>query len=474
VYFINNNINMARFLTIILIIFLPFKHSMVHAWSEHPLLARPALKGLEMWNNIDSVKVKSLNQFLLETEDSLSLFLAQYETWALSSFDGYMPRPDALEFIPGTDQDQIVARFFNAIRINPGSKVALYLYLAPGQFPGNRKPASFNDLTTLQRVGKSNSEMYVWINEGDLVHPLDVVTTANNEPDYGLDLGLFEDNTTEYGKKFGFGNQPFGNPNLDYSSQAPFHMSFYHEAKILYRFAPSLNHTFLEQRVQQFRDLAAFAFKHDQPYWGWRFLGWSMHYATDATMPYHSKPLPGYSVLRLLWINLKATLGFKSARNNAIQLVSNKHTVIEAYQGQELRRAYSENINDHPFFIALQSDNETPAFSHSFIRERVSKNAVDDSRNFDKTIKQNFPPNMVVDPSVEVAELPELSNLISLIQKEGGVQSTDEINNVIARRLRDYTMTIRSLLFSVIGDNLNVKGTIHDNTSFSAKKVQLN
>ena len=164
--------------------------------------------------------------------------------------------------------------------------------------------------------------MYVWINEGELAHPPDVLTTANNEPDYGIDLGLFKDNMTIQGKQFGFEKQPFGNPNLDYSSQAPFHMSFYHETQFLYRFEPTLKHTFLEQRVNQFRELAIFAFKHDQPYWGWRFLGWSMHYATDATMPYHSKPLPGYSIIQLLWINLKAAPGFRKARRNAIPLFS--------------------------------------------------------------------------------------------------------------------------------------------------------
>ncbi len=449
---------MVRSFTVILIILICFIHSAVLAWSEHPLLARPALAGLELWNNIDSVEVKSLKQFLIETEDSLTVFLAQYETWARSSFNGYMPLPDELEFKPGIDQDQIVEKFFNAIRINPVSKVVLYLYLAPDQLPGNRKLVSFNDLSTVERVGKAKSEMYVWINEGEFVHPLDVITTANNEPDYGLDIGLFEDNNTAYGKKFGFGKQPFGNPNLDYSSQAPFHMSFYHVAKVLYRFAPSLKHTFLEQRVQHFRDLAAFAFKHDQLYWGWRFLGWSMHYATDATMPYHSDPLPGYSVIKILWINLKATLGFKIARNNAVQLVSNKHTVIEAYQAQELRRAYSEKVSDHPFFIALQSDTEPTPFSISFIREIVSKNAVDDSRLFDKTIKRHFPRFMVKDPSVEVFIRTESSDLIPLIQQESGVQAIDEINDAIARRFRDYSMTIRSLFFSVVRGKSSAEG----------------
>ena len=426
--------------------------STLKAWSEHPLLARLALSDLDLWEQIDSVEVKSLKQFLIETEEPLAVFLAEHEIWARSNLKDYLLRPDELKFAPELTHDDVVERFFHAIRINPQTKVALYLYVNPHQHPGDKLFASYNDITTLERPTEKRNKTYVWIREGDIVHPLDVVTSANNEPDYGIDLGLFEDNMTDYGKQFGFGKQPFGNPNLDYSSQAPFHMSFYHEAKILYRFAPSLKHTFLEHRVNQFRDLAIFAFKHDQPYWGWRFLGWSMHYATDATMPYHSKPLPGYSVMRLMWINLKAALGFRQARSNAIQLVSNKHTVIETYQEQELHRVYRNQVIDHPFIIALRHDSEPITFSESFIREIVSKKSVDDAKLFDKKIKQYFPPHMVKDPSVEVINLPELSDLRGHVNMKMGDEATDALNDLIARRFVDFGMTIRTILFSVVED----------------------
>jgi hypothetical protein len=63
-------------------------------------------------------------------------------------------------------------------------------------------------------------------------------------------------------------------------------------------------------------------------------MGWGMHYLGDVSMPYHSKPLPGVSTLRMIWINLKAILGFPKSRGNAVQLVSNKHTVYEEFQVQ--------------------------------------------------------------------------------------------------------------------------------------------
>ncbi len=437
-----------------------FIPSSLHAWSDHPLLARHALFNLPVWDNIDSVEVKSLKQFLIETEESLALFLAEYESWAQLNIRHYLPRPDALAFNPGLDHTNLVERFFRSIRINPETRVALYLYLAPDQPAGNRTYAPFNELTTLERHDQEKDKVYVWIKPESLEHPLDVLVSANNEPDYGIDLGLFEDNATIHGKQYGFGRQPFGNPNLDYSSQAPFHMSFFHEAKILYRLAPSLKHTFLEMRVNQFRELAIFAFNHDQPYWGWRFLGWSMHYATDATMPYHSKPLPGYSTLRLLWINLKASLGLKKARRNAIQLVSNKHTIIEDYQAQEMQRAYNEQMMDHPFFMALQNSNDVRGYSESFIRDIVSKNATDDARLFDKTIKRYFPQHMVKDPSVEVIDLPELSNIAKIIYENGGEEARNALNAIIARRFTDYSMTIRTILFSVLDDTTGSSGHI--------------
>jgi hypothetical protein len=444
----------------LLILFSCLIPARVHAWSEHPLLARYALSGLPLWESADSVEVKSLKQFLVETEDALAVFLAEHEKWAQENLRDYFPRPEELKFLPGIDHDDIVDRFFYAIRINPETRAALYLYLAPCQQTGNRPFIPINDITALEKHTDKINEKYVLINEGDLVHPLDVVTSANNEPDYGIDIGLFQDNATRYGAIYGFGKQPFGNPNLVYSSQAPFHMSFYHEAGILYRFAPALKHTFLEMRMNQFRDLAIFAFENDQPYWSWRFLGWSMHYATDATMPYHSKPLPGYSVLRLLWINLKATLGFPNALRNAIQLVSNKHTVIEAYQKQELLWVSRNQQTDHPFIIALQENVKLQEFNDSFIRNVVSKRSVDDARLFDRTIMKYFPHLMVKEPSVEVIDLPELNNVAEIIQIEDD-EVREAVNSVISRRFVDYTITIRSILFSVIAD----KGDSSDHIS---------
>ncbi|MBI3544398.1 MAG: hypothetical protein HY075_14090, partial [Deltaproteobacteria bacterium] len=48
-----------------------------------------------------------------------------------------------------------------------------------------------------------------------------------------------------------------------------------------------------------YAELAVGAFQAGRPYWGYRFLAWSLHYAQDATQPWHTTLVPGLSFLRL-------------------------------------------------------------------------------------------------------------------------------------------------------------------------------
>ncbi|MFP4064209.1 MAG: hypothetical protein ACLFS0_01740 [Bacteroidales bacterium] len=418
-------------------------------WSEHPMLARPALAGLGLWDEIGPTEVKHLTTFLLETENRLEPFLASHEHWARTHLPHYQPRPDDLAFRAGGDTTDIVLRFLQAIRVNPGMQMPLYLHPLPGQTIGNHPHPGPQVITPGRNTEFIHLPIHIQLREGEKIPPLDVLVTANEEPDYGFDLGLFTDNQNDYGTRYGFGEQPFGNPNLAYSSQAPFHMAFYHEAGIVYRFAPELNRTFLDYRVHLFRELSVFAFSNDQHYWGWRFLGWSMHYAGDITMPYHSKPLPGYSTSRMLWINLKAMLGFPRNVEDAVQLVSNRHTAMEAYQQQELRRAYLTNNFTHPFFQALALPEFPVPYFQNFIRTYASYGAASQSTHTDALLAKHLPEYMVSDPSVEVSEMPQLKNLARLVHAEQGGESAEALNAMIAERLSAYSMSIRALLISV-------------------------
>lgn len=415
------------------------------AWSEHTLLVRSVLNQSTDWAKLPEVEVKSLERFLFETAPALEEFFITHN----QRYNKVLPvdalLPEALFFMSGNDSSIIRKSFLHAIRINPDSKLPLYLYLYPGQEVSEKdvlapsKISTLNDLKSIQHV------TYIQLVEGERVSPFEVLVTANDEPDYGFDLGLFIDNNTTYGKMYSFGNQPYGNPNLEYSSQAPFHMGFYHEAWILYRFGPFLKRTFLEYRVHLYRDLSILAFQNGQDYWGWRFLGWSMHYAGDATMPYHTKPLPGYSTLRMIWINLKAMLGFKQARKDAIQLVSNKHTAIESYQHQVLLEAYRKQDFQHIFFRALSDEDDLMSFDDQFIKQIATKRASVSSKAFEAAIVKYMPEDMVLDPSTEITELKAMDQVVALVREKSGEEGISALNEAIAERFRSYGLTIRAL-----------------------------
>jgi hypothetical protein len=51
-------------------------------------------------------------------------------------------------------------------------------------------------------------------------------------------------------------------------------------------------------RAALYSELARGAFQTGHPYWGFRFLAWSIHYLQDVTQPWHTVFLPGLSFLK--------------------------------------------------------------------------------------------------------------------------------------------------------------------------------
>lgn len=422
------------------------------AWSEHPLIIYPVLKTLPVVANAPEVEVKSLLSFLMEEEEGLARLLAGQEAWSRENLEAYAARPDELAFMATGNAEDILQRFFYAIRINPNAKMALYIHVPPGADGGGRESISPYELTTLDKLTEMLHSTYLKLNEGEMVSPILVLASANNEPDYGFDLGLFEDNNTNYGKVYGFGEQTFGNPNLPYGSQAPFHMGFYHESKIVFAAASFLKRTYVEYRINLYKTLATYAFSVGQDYWGYRFMGWAMHYLSDLSMPYHSSVLPGVSGLRMIWINLKAMLGFPRAYDNSVQLVSNRHTVYEQFQWLELRGAYESGNWDHPFFKALENPAESQAYYDWFPREVVAKESYKKGKVTTRAMNKFFPKKLVSDPSFEVSGSEELNNLVDYMTAEKGPEAVEAMIDLIAERFSAYSMHNRSFVKEMLGE----------------------
>jgi hypothetical protein len=285
------------------------------------------------------------------------------------------------------------------------------------------------------------------LDPGDTVTPLSVLATAANEPDFGTDINCWEDSRSEWGKRYRFGPLPFGNPSVNISTQAPFHMGFYHQSALVYRAAPFVGRTYPLLRVHQFFGLAELALRTGHPYWGWRFAGNAAHYVQDLTQPYHASLLPGVSTLRMLGINLRAMLGWPRMKNEMIILVSNRHFALERYQVQMLHRA-TEAGEPAPILAALRpSDRDTtyPVWSEHYARDVVSTEAFAHGDRLDALLAAAMPANYVSDARYDFGSQGGNVDLLDEVTKREAAQRAD-LESTITELFRHFGAHSRNLV----------------------------
>ena len=310
------------------------------AWSNHSFAAYRAFEQMPEVAGAAPVTVEPLEVFLKAEEKSIETLLASQEKWARANVDSYAARPDTLAFTanPGRADDARRLAFLTALRVSPLSKLALYLQPDPRT---TSEPAALlaHGAVNFLPEQPNSTHRFVAIKAGDQVPALGVVASASDEPDYGLDINLWADSPSDWGKSYGFGTLPFGNPSLYFSTQAPFHMGFFHQDWLIYKAAPFIRRTLPLLRIHQYSTLSALAFRTGHAYWGWRFAGLALHYVQDLTQPYHADLAPGDSTFRMISANLLAMAGLPRQKDDLIVLLSNRHLALEKYQNQTLLNA---------------------------------------------------------------------------------------------------------------------------------------
>jgi len=407
----------------------------VMAWANHTLISQGLLESMPEVANAPAVEVESLESFLMATETQLAPFLAQQESWMQKNLRHYEPLPDALVFKASGNVQDIRQRFTHAIRINPNSRLNLYMQLNPGQKVGQGAALDAAEITTYKDNSYLDKIHILQLQPGDQVSAMDVVISANDEPDHGMDIGLYTDSSTEHGKIYGFGEQPFGNPKLEYGTQAPFHMGFYHEPELVFAAGGFLKRTYPEYRIQQFKHLAEFAFKSGHPYWGWRFMGLGLHYVGDFSNPYHITPVPGNNAASTIWVGLLNILGISGPQNDALQIVSNRHTAIEEFQERVMTEAFKEQQGEHETLQAIRSATSAGPYQHKFVIDVFAKGAYEQANALDEVILQTMPAMLVSDADVEFSELPERHRLVEKIREHRGQDAVNRLNHSLAELL---------------------------------------
>lgn len=404
----------------------------VLAWSDHASLLWPLLRSQpELLET--RLSTEALDAFILAEAEGLATMLKAADAKAIEQIAGYPPLPDGLTFRPNTDRN-LTQQFLAAIRVNPTLPYTLYQQV----MPEDSRPLSADavvDFTALSFLKPGLSQQgiqYRQLAAGEQVSPAVVLASGNDEPDFGIDIGLFTDNNTEFGLQYGFGAQPFGNPNLDYGSQAPFHMGFYHLDWLTQKAQPGLLQTYPEWRIFLFSQLAEYAFSTGHEYWGWRFMGWALHYIGDLTQPYHTVPLPGVNTAQALWLVVQGKT------NDAVQLVSNRHGVLESYQLQRMRQDMTAGHWHSPLLAAAADSAPVPTFNSDTVRAALTRESAAASGRLDAQLETYMPWLFIADPGFEWSGSAEEPQLLTLIVEEKGASAIAALDGEVAAHLHRF------------------------------------
>jgi hypothetical protein len=358
-------------------------------WSNHTVGSYLALQDLPALREAPQVDVETLEHFLAQQYGAVAELLEEQERFARQHFAQYPPRPDSLK-LPAVPGDKLQQAFLSAMRINPQIHLAMVIQPMPGKDFPEREHLKAEQVMVEQTLSPWNRQRFIRVASGEKVTALAVLASAADEPDYGHDINRISDNPGEVAGRYGFGPQPFGDPRFQYSSQAPFHMGFFHENPVVYAAADFLQRSWPDWRAYQYMGLARLAFATGHPYWGYRFLGWGLHHIQDLTQPYHAKPLPGVELASMLLMEGKALAGFDSDKHAAIERVATRHMEVEKYQSAWLHRLLRAG-QAHPMldaYVNLTEDASYPPYSVDYLREVVSAQSAEQSAAFDEAIGQ--------------------------------------------------------------------------------------
>lgn len=322
------------------------------AWENHSLPAYRAFERMPEIAAAPPVQAEALDAFLKAEEKAVAQLLAGQEVWARANIDAYPPRPSALDFRPEAGAPDAARRmaFFRALRIAQDSRFALYLQPDGQEAVPQRRALPFAAASSLPQPA-GFFPRFVALAPGERVPALEVVASATDEPDYGLDINCWQDSPGAWGKTYGFGPLPFGNPALAFATQAPFHMGFFHESSVIYQAAPFLRRTFPLLRAHQYSTLA----------------------------------------------------GLPAMKRNLTVLLSNRHLALERYQLQLLQSAAQARL-DSPVVLALRSDVRDasyPAWSDAYLRDVVARQAHAHGPGLAALLMATMPKGYVADPDYD-------------------------------------------------------------------------
>lgn len=359
------------------------------AFKDHYDLTYKILKSN---NNLSKniITVQSLNDFLKDIDDNqdhkkeLMKIFERTEEY-MEKQKGYQPVPENLKLL--LNEKLTKEKFCDAMRCNNALQWADYIRCADD---ASHKENFYEKVADLEKYegGISHPTYSIKLENGEKVRALDIIATASDKPDNGYDQDLFASEDNNFNNRLGFGKQLSLKSESKFSSQAPFHMDFYHENKIIKKLG-NFEVSYVKYRIYQYIQLSMFAFRTGHAYQGYDFLGRAIHYLQDMCQPYHVTPVPGTGTSGLIYASVCEHFCSHEQKEKLKNTSINGHSYFENLVFCKLQKEAQEDEN----FIAPLSHHENQEVDlekDDWINE-ISGNAHNLSKALGKDLKIQFP-----------------------------------------------------------------------------------
>ncbi len=342
------------------------------SWNTHYLVTRIAAQSYEMECLRRRTRVTRLEEFLALGGKDLEQVISSH-----------LPFPD-------NDADENISlttdcEFLMALKLNPRTAIPYVRAIEPEAMT----TPSEHDLS---RSGPP-ADCYEPTTDQEEMKISEILATFSDEPDWGMDQELFTL------KNYNYGHAPFG-IQTGPSSQAAFHMAFFHENPLLKIIIPDLRINFVRQRAELFLELARLAIRKENRYWGWRFCAWAVHYLQDLTQPYHARALP-FSSLRILrgLARRLVSRGLPPPKNYLV----NRHHIFESLAHYIINEAV-KNQSAHVCLSGLECGGDYGSSSIDRVMMDSSKVAAGLAVEVNRKLEEMLKDTRIDDPEFSVLE----------------------------------------------------------------------
>jgi hypothetical protein len=158
-----------------------------------------------------------------------------------------------------------------------------------------------------------------------------------------------------------------------------------------------------------------------------------LHYVGDLTQPYHAIPLPGVGTADALWSVVQGKTG------ELVQLVSNRHGVIESYQYQRLTRALEAQQWSAPLLKAIADYADNSTLEYDAFVMALTADSVNAAEDFDAAIARNVPFRFVSDPSFEWTGSGFEQSIVQRVADEQGEPAIAELDAAVIVQLARFS-----------------------------------